>query len=78
MYTVTSLYDLEHTQAKQYLAGFEYPWQALKGISAFIQELGLERAHAYLLPASISAVYLGAAIAYYGIGIEKSLNGLTI
>ena len=40
MYTVTSLYDLEHTQAKQYLAGFEYPWQALKGISAFIQELG--------------------------------------
>ena len=45
---------------------------------AFIQELGLKRAHAYLLPASISAVYLGAAIAYYGIGIEKSLNGLTI
>ena len=45
---------------------------------AFIRELGLKRVHAYLLPASISAVYLGAAIAYYGIGIEKSLNGLTI
>ena len=40
MYTIPSLYDLEHTQAKAYLAGFTYPWQALKGISAFIQELG--------------------------------------
>ncbi|MBO5953728.1 MAG: UDP-N-acetylglucosamine pyrophosphorylase [Oscillospiraceae bacterium] len=40
MYTIANLYDLEHTQAKAYLARFTYPWEALKGISALIQELG--------------------------------------
>ena len=34
------LYDLEHTLAKDYLAGFEYPWQALKGIKDLILSLG--------------------------------------
>ena len=32
--------DLEHTMAKDYLAGFEYPWQALKGIKDLILSLG--------------------------------------
>ncbi len=39
MYTVHDLFDLEHSLAGPYLAGFTYPWQALKGISALILEL---------------------------------------
>ena len=34
------LLDLEHTMAKEYLAGFEYPWQALDGIRDLIVKLG--------------------------------------
>ena len=40
MYTVKDLYDLEHTLAKNYLAGFTYPWEALKGIKDMILALG--------------------------------------
>ena len=40
MYTIKELYSLEHTLASDYLAGFEYPWQALAGIKEFIIELG--------------------------------------
>ena len=40
MYTITDLYDLEHTLAKEYLSGFKYPWEALKGIKDFILALG--------------------------------------
>ena len=40
MCTINELYDLEHTAAKDYLAGFTYPWEALKGIKAFILDLG--------------------------------------
>lgn len=40
MYTTKELFDLEHTMAGEYLARFEYPWQALKGIGALILELG--------------------------------------
>ena len=35
------LYDLEHTLAGAYLANFEYPWQALKGIKELILNLGV-------------------------------------
>ena len=34
------LLDLSHTAAGDYLAGFEYPWQALKGIKDLILTLG--------------------------------------
>jgi len=37
---IRKLYDLEHTQAKEYLQGFDYPWQALSGIKSFILKLG--------------------------------------
>ena len=37
---IADLYDLSHTAAASYLAGFIYPWEALKGISSFIIELG--------------------------------------
>lgn len=40
MYTISALYDLEHTAAKDYLAGFTYPWEALKGIKDLIISLG--------------------------------------
>lgn len=40
MYTIHDLYDLDHTLAKDYLAQFTYPWEALKGIKDFIISLG--------------------------------------
>lgn len=40
MYTISDLYDLEHTQAGAYLRQFTYPWEALSGIKAFILALG--------------------------------------
>lgn len=38
--TVSALYDLTHTLAKEYLSGFQYPWEALPGIKNLILELG--------------------------------------
>ena len=40
MYTIKDLYDLDHSIAGPYLAGFTYPWEALKGIKDLILELG--------------------------------------
>lgn len=40
MYKTADLYDLTHTVAGEYLAQFEYPWQALKGIKDLILILG--------------------------------------
>ncbi len=37
---ITELYDLSHTAAGDYLAGFTYPWQALEGLKDFILALG--------------------------------------
>ena len=37
---ICNLYDLSHTIAKEYLEQFTYPWEALKGISDYIKELG--------------------------------------
>ena len=40
MYTISDLYDLEHTLAADYLRQFTYPWEALAGIKDFILALG--------------------------------------
>jgi NDP-sugar pyrophosphorylase family protein len=40
MYTINDLYDLDHTLAADYLRGFTYPWEALKGIKDMIIALG--------------------------------------
>ncbi|MBR3765435.1 MAG: UDP-N-acetylglucosamine pyrophosphorylase [Clostridia bacterium] len=40
MYTIHDLYDLSHTQAADYLRGFTYPWEALKGIKDEILRIG--------------------------------------
>lgn len=38
--TVKALFDLQYTQAGEYLSQFTYPWEALSGISEFIVKLG--------------------------------------
>ena len=40
MLTIRDLYDLSHTLAGEYLSGFTYPWEALKGIKELILQLG--------------------------------------
>ncbi len=40
MITIGNLFDLEHTLAKDYLAGFDRPWEALPGLKDFILALG--------------------------------------
>ena len=42
MCTIQKLYDLSHTMAENYLRGFTYPWEALKGIKETILALGAE------------------------------------
>ena len=40
MLSIHELYDLSHTMAAEYLAGFTYPWEALAGIKSLINSLG--------------------------------------
>ena len=40
MYKITEMYDLTHTAAAEYLGGYTYPWEALKGIKDLILSLG--------------------------------------
>jgi len=47
MLKTADLYDLKHTLAGEYLAGFAYPWQALKGIKDLILELGRKLGEEY-------------------------------
>ena len=47
MYTIQDLYNLEHTAAKDYLAQFTYPWEALKGIKDLIIRLGSQLGDEY-------------------------------
>jgi len=42
MCKINELYDLSHTVAAEYLSGFTYPWEALKGIKELILTLGQE------------------------------------
>ena len=42
------LYDLSHSLAGEYLSGFEYPWQALKGIKELILSLGEQLGEEYV------------------------------
>ena len=40
VFEIKELYDLDHALAKDYLNGFTYPWEALKGIKDLILQLG--------------------------------------
>ena len=48
MDTVKELYDLEHTLAAEYLSGFTYPWEALKGMNEMIRRIGASLGEDYL------------------------------
>ena len=39
--TIPALFDLSHSLAGEYLSRFQYPWEALEGISDLILSLGL-------------------------------------
>ena len=49
MIRTNDLYDLSRSAAGEYLAGFEYPWQALAGIKDLILALGRELGEEYIL-----------------------------
>lgn len=63
MYTVNDLYDLSHSIAGSYLAGFSYPWEALDGIKALILRLGSQLGEDYSQPAPQVWVHKTAVIA---------------
>ena len=48
MLTTLDLYDLTHSLAGEYLSGFAYPWQALKGIKELILSLGPQLGEDYI------------------------------
>ena len=47
MLKTCDLYDLTHSLAGDYLSGFDYPWQALKGIKELILTLGPQLGDGY-------------------------------
>ena len=40
IYKISDLYDLKHTLAANYLSRFDYPWEALSGITDMLFQLG--------------------------------------
>ena len=63
MYTVNDLYDLSHSIAGSYLAGFSYPWEALDGIKELILRLGSSLGDDYTQPAPQVWVHKTAVVA---------------
>ena len=63
MYTVNDLYDLSHSIAGSYLAGFSYPWEALDGIKELILRLGSTLGDDYAQPAPQVWVHKTAVVA---------------
>jgi len=66
---VSNLYDLEHTIAAPLLSKVEYPWEALKDIKTFIQEIGPTLGEDYVQKAETVWVHKTAKIfdsAYFG------------
>lgn len=63
MYKTNDLFDLTHSLAGEWLAGFEYPWQALKGIKDFILNLGPTLGEDYIETAPQVWVHRTATVA---------------
>ncbi len=63
MIRTVDLYDMNHTLAKEYLAGFEYPWQALKGIRDLILDLGARLGDEYVEVSPLVWVHKTATVA---------------
>lgn len=63
MYRTKELFDLSHSMAGEYLAGFEYPWEALRGIKELILRLGPELGEDYAEISPQVWVHVSAKIA---------------
>ncbi len=63
MLKTLQLFDLTHTLAGDYLARFEYPWQALKGIKDLIVELGAGLGEDYVETAPQVWIHRSAVVA---------------
>ena len=63
MYTTKELFDLERTMAGEYLARYDYPWQALTGIKDLILELSKDLGPEYTEITSDVWVHESAAVA---------------
>ena len=63
MLNIQQLYDLNHTLAGNYLAEFEYPWQALSGIKNLILNLGPALGEDYVETAPTVWVHKTASVA---------------
>ena len=63
MLNIQQLYDLNHTLAGNYLAGLEYPWQALGGIKNLILNLGPTLGEDYVETAPTVWVHKTATVA---------------
>ena len=77
MLKTKELYDLNHTLAGDYLAGFEYPWQALKGIRELILSIGANLGDDYTEVASTVWVHKTATVfpsAYLGAPCIKVID----
>jgi len=59
----TDLYDLEHTLAGEYLAGFEFPWQMLPNLGGLIRNLGAALKEDYREKASGIWIHRTASVA---------------
>ena len=57
------LFDMSHSLAGSYLAGYEYPWQALSGIKQLILELGPTLGEDYVETAPTVWVHKTAQVA---------------
>lgn len=63
MYTVSELYDLSHSLAGASLAGYTYPWQALKDIKSIILSLAEHLGEDYVQTAPQVWVHKDATVA---------------
>ena len=63
MLTTTDLFDLSHSLAGSYLAGFIYPWQALGGIKDLILDLGAALDDSYKETAPQVWIHKSASVA---------------
>ena len=63
MIKTLELYDLSHTMAADYLANYEYPWQALGGIKNLILELSQTLGEDYIETAPHVWVHKTATVA---------------
>ena len=63
MLTTRELFDLTHSIAGNYLSGYDYPWQALKGIQNLILELGPQLGEDYTEVSPTVWVHKTAAVA---------------